>query len=130
MTKSAIINVRDAHSHPNTSKLTVIAVVDVDTVTVVEALEGEREILVELKVVRVLLNADAGEIRKKILVHLAREGLGSALLVVHRGMERQCVVHDGNDLHAPPFSPLPFLPCMREMINSRLPSPSRQPQMT
>ena len=130
MTKSAKISVRDAHSHPNTSKLTVVAVVDVDTVTVVEALEGEREILVELKVVRVLLNADAGEIRKKILVHLAREGLGSTLLVVHRGMERQCVVHDGNDLRAPPFSPLPFLPCIGKMINLRLPSPSRQPQMT
>ena len=78
--------------------LTVIAVVDVNTVAVVKPLDRARQVDVEVEVVGVLLVADAGEVREDVLVDVEREGRGRELLVVGGRVEGESLVDDFDDL--------------------------------
>ena len=77
---------------------TIITVVGVHAVTVVEPLEGARDVHVEVVVARVLLVLDARKVLEQVFVDVERERPGREPLVVDRRMKRECLVHDIDDL--------------------------------
>lgn len=77
---------------------THIAVVDPNTVPVVEPLEGAREVDVEIEVVSVLRFVNSRQICEKVFVNILREWLGGTNLVVHGGVKRQGLADYFDDL--------------------------------
>ena len=77
---------------------TIITVVGVHAVTVVEPLEGARDVHVEIIVASILLVLNACKVLEQVFVDVERERPGREPLVVDRRMKRECLVHDIDDL--------------------------------
>ena len=63
----------------------------------------------ESEVVRILLPADAREVREQILVHVCCEWLWCGPLVIHRRVECERLVNDIDDLYAHIICPVNHL---------------------